>query len=406
MGPPDLQAELPRTEPGPAEGAGTATIPFTSRLLGAIDRAETNAVCSPLSAQIALSMAGLGAAGDTRAQMEQVLGASMDELAEAANTLSDVLSAVGEDERQDPEEEQPEPAVASLVNGVWSQEDLSVQDQFLEDLATWFGSGVYEVDFTEPDRREDARQRINAWVEDTTEGLIQELLADGVLSESTRLVLVNALHLKASWPSSLTTGTGPFTTMEGEQIEVETLSGSTSSWYEDELCRATALGTYGEDLSLALIQPVTDVSTVLDEWAEAADDHAAGIGAVLEGLADEGESVELTLPAFDIDWDTPLSPVLIELGMADAFRADLADFSGITTEEELMISEVIQKAVITVDEDGMEAAAATAAEVGAVSAPADPKQLELDAPFLFIAYETSTRTPLVLGWIGDPSQAR
>src|SRR5690625_6822776 len=87
-------------------------------MLGAIDRADTNAVCSPLSAQIVLTMAGMGAAGATRAQMEQTLGGSMDQLAEAANTLAGALLAVGEQQRQDPEEDQPDPAVASLVNGI------------------------------------------------------------------------------------------------------------------------------------------------------------------------------------------------------------------------------------------------------------------------------------------------
>ena len=402
----DRQAELPRADFGDPETAGAATIPFTARMLGAIDRADTNAVCSPLSAQIVLTMAGMGATGATRAQMEQTLGGSMDQLAEAANTLAGALLAVGEQQRQDPEEDQPDPAVASLVNGIWAQEGMSIQEQFLDDLATWFGSGIYEVDYIDPDHREEARQRINSWVEDVTDGLIQELIPAEALSETSRMVLVNSLHLKASWTSSLTTATGPFTTADGEKIEVDTLLAETTTWHEDELCRATALDTYGSDLSLALIQPVTDLPSVLDAWAESADDPSAGLGAVLAGLADDGEPVDLTLPAFDIDWNTPLSSVLIELGMADAFQAGEADFSGITTEEELLISEVIQKAVITVDEEGMEAAAATAAMLDTTSAAADPKELVLDAPFLFVAYETSTRAPLVLGWIGDPAQTR
>ena len=405
VGPPDLQAELPRAEPGPAEGAGAATVPFTARLLGAIDRADVNAVCSPLSAQIALTMAGMGAAGATRSQMEGVLGGSMDELADVANTLADALAAVGEDERADPEEDQPDPAVASLVNGVWAQEGMTIEEQFLEDLATWFGSGVYEVDFRDAGTREDARQRINAWVEEATNDLIQELVPEDMLTADSRMVLVNALHLKASWHSPLTTGNGPFTTADGEELEVETLSGDTRSWYEDELCRATALGTYGNDLALALIQPATDVPTVLEAWAEAADDPSAGLGAVLDGLATADETVELTLPAFDIGWEDSLSALLADLGMTEAFSGD-ADFSGITTDETLLISEVIQKAVITVDEEGMEAAAATAVGMDATSVPTEPKEMVLDAPFLFVAYETAALAPLVLGWIGDPAQTR
>ena len=115
--------------------------------------------------------------------------------------------------------------------------------------------------------------------------------------------------------------------------------------------------------------------------------------------------VDLSLPAFDIEWQTSLAALLQGLGMELAFT-DGADFSGITTQEQLLISDVVHKAVITVDAEGMEAAAATAAGMEEAAAPEDPKELVLDSPFLFIAYETSTLAPLVLGWIGDPTQTR
>lgn len=127
VGEPDVRAEVERAEPGPAEGTGRAAVPFTARMLGGIDRSEVNTVCSPLSAQIVLTMAGMGAGGDTLAQMEQVLGGSMDELAEAANTLSSVLAVVGDEEREADEEDAPEPAVASLMNGVWAQEGMEME---------------------------------------------------------------------------------------------------------------------------------------------------------------------------------------------------------------------------------------------------------------------------------------
>lgn len=409
VGEPDVRAEAERAEPGPPEGTGQAAVPFSARMLGAIDRSEVNAVCSPLSAQIALTMAGMGAAGDTRAQMEQVLGGTMDELAAAANTLSTVLAAVGDEEREADEDDAPEPAVASLVNGVWAQEGMALEQPYLEDLSTYFGSGMYEVDFTDGRAREQGRERINDWVAGATRDLIQDLIPEGFLTVQTRMVLVNALHLKAAWPMPLTSAPGPFTLEDGSEIETEMLSGETRGWYEDELVRAAALGTYGGDLSLALVQPVDGVAAVLDTWAEAAESSdssgaAAGLGAVLEGL--EGpDTVDVTLPAFDIEWKATLGELLTGLGMELAFT-DAADFSGITSEEELFISEVVQKAVITVDEEGMEAAAATAVGMEAAAAPSEPKELILDSPFLFIAYETSTLAPLVLGWIGDPSQTR
>lgn len=404
VGEPDVRAELPRAEPGPVEGAGTAVAPFTARMLAAIERTEVNAVCSPLSAQVALTMAGLGAAGDTRAQMEQVLGGSMDELAEAANTLASVLAVVGDEEREADEDDAPEPAVASLVNGVWAQEGMTIQQPYLEGLATWFGSGVYEVDYTDVRSRERGRERINRWVEDATNDLIEDLVPEDFLTVDTRMVLVNALHLKAAWNEPLSSAEGPFALADETEVQTEMLSGKTRGWYEDELCRGASLGTYGGDLALALVQPVQDLDAVLDAWGEAADDPASGLGAFLEGL-DFSQEVRLTLPAFDIEWNAVLSDLLQGLGMEKAFTGD-ADFSGITEEESLLITAVVQKAVITVDEQGMEAAAATAVMAGRAAAPAEPKELVLDSPFLFIAYETSTLAPLVLGWIGDPSQTR
>jgi serpin B len=409
--PPDLRAEVPRADPDPPEGAGEVVVPFTARLLAAIDRTPVNAVCSPLSAQIALAMIGLGAAGATRTQMEEVLGAPMEDLAQGANTLDVVLAAVGDSEREDPNEEDPEAAMASLANATWIQEGFEVSETFLEDLATYFGSGIHEADFVDDGEREQARTGINDWVLERTNDLIEELIPQGALSADTRLVLVNALHLKAAWQEPLTRSGGRFTTADGEDRSAEMLTGRSRGWYEDDLVRATSLPTYGDELALALIQPVQDVPTVIDGWASAAGESGggnpgAGIGALLRGLQEEETGgTQLTVPAFDIDWEQELKDPLQQLGMVDAFTGS-ADFSGVTTETSLAITHVLQKAVITVDEEGMEAAAATAVIVGETSAPVIPNELILDAPFLFVAYETTTLAPLVLGWIGDPTQTR
>lgn len=403
---PDLLSDVDREQPGPADGAGAFLTPFAARMLGALPREEINLVCSPLSAQVALTMAGLGAGGATRSQMEEVLGGSIDELAAAANTLSAGLAAVGDAEREKTTEEAPEPAVASLVNGTWLQKGYEVEQDFLDGLATHFGSGVYEVDFADAAAREKGRERINEWVADSTHDLIEELVEDGMLDDSTRLVLVSALHLKAAWLKALGTEGGVFTTADGQERSVELLTGSAFAWYEDDLVRATALRTYGDQLALALVQPVKDLPTVLDGWSAAADGgDGSGLAALLAGLEDSPAGTRLSVPGFDIAWDEELGAVLEDLGISDAFSSG-ADLSGITAEEKLVISSVVQKAVITVDEEGMEAAAATAIGVGTTAAPLDEHELVLDAPFLYVAYERSTRAPLVLGWIGDPTQTR
>jgi serine protease inhibitor len=402
---PDLVAELPRRRPGDAEGIGMHVVPFTARLLAAVDRDDVNAVCSPLSAQTALTMAALGAAGDTLAQMEEVLGGTVDELATTANTLSAVLAAVGDAAREEDDPDGPEPATASLVNSTWLQEGMAVEQDFLDGLAEWFGSGVFEVDFTDEAAREKGRERINDWVAEQTNDLIEDLVPEGTLSDLTRAVLVNALHLKAAWHTPLERHGGTFTTEDGEELSVELLHGGSSAWFEDSVCRATALAAAGGELALALVQPVSSVAETMDAWAEVAGIPEAGLGGLLDGLEDSSERVDLAVPGFDIAWDSTLVPMLEGLGMTEAF-SEGADLSGITAEEQLVLTEVLQKAVITVDEEGMEAAAATAVIAGVTSAPAEPKELVLDRPFLFVAYERTSRAPLVLGWIGDPTQTR
>ena len=402
---PDLASELPRRKPGEAEGLGRYVVPFTAHLFVGIDREDVNAVCSPLSAQTALTMAALGAAGDTLAQMEEVLGGTVEELATTANTLSSVLAAVGDEAREADDPEGPEPAVASLVNSTWLQEDMAVEQGFLDGLAEWFGSGVFQIDFLDEAAREKGRERINDWVAEQTNDLIEDLVPEQALSDRTRAVLVNALHLKAAWPSPLERRGGTFTTDEGEELSVELLHGSSSAWFEDSVCRATALEAAGGELALALVQPAGSIGETMDAWAEVAGTPAAGLGGLLDGLEDSSEQVDLAVPPFDIAWDSSLVEVLEGLGMTEVF-SETADLSGITAEEDLTITEILQKAVITVDEEGMEAAAATAAIAGTTAAPAEPKELVLDRPFLFVAYERTTRAPLVAGWVGDPRQKR
>lgn len=402
---PDLRAELPRAAPGPAEGVGARSVPFTARLLGAIDRAEVNAVCSPLSARTALTMIGMGAAGRTRTQMEEVLGGTMDELAADANTLAHVLAAVGDAERELADDDAPEPARTSLVDGTWVQTGTEIEEAFLEDLATWFGSGVFQADFTEDAPRAEAREEINDWVADATDDLVEDLVPEGVLSADTRLVLVSALHLKAAWPQELTRSGGTFSTADGEELSVEMLEGTTTTWYEDELCRATSLDTFGEDLALALVRPAGELGALLDAWSGSAEDPTSGLGALLTGLEQSRASVALSVPALDIAWEDSLRSVLEHLGMVDAFGG-AADLSGVTGTADLVIDDVLQKSVITVDEEGMEAAAATAVIAVETSAQLPDRELVLDAPFLFVAVERSTLAPLVVGWIGDPTQTR
>lgn len=141
---------------------------------------------------------------------------------------------------------------------------------------------------------------------------------------------------------------------------------------------------------------------MLASWSGSSGDPSTGLGALLAGLEESSASTQLSVPTFDISWESSLKELLEELGITDAFTP-AADFSGVTGAADLMIDEVVQKAVITVDENGMEAAAATAVIVGETSAQVPERELVLASPFLVVAYERTTLAPLVVGWIGDPT---
>src|SRR5699024_9317225 len=161
--------------------------------------------------------------------------------------------------------------------------------------------------------------------------LIQDLIPPGALTARERLVLVSALHVKAAWPSPLSSAPGTFTTAPGQQREVTMLSGTARGWYEDAHCRATALPTAGRELAL-------------DAWAACAVEPGrsgvpgVGLDAVLEGVAGSHEPVGLTLPALDVSFEEELSAPLRQLGMTAPFGPG-ADFTGIVEGAHWFISQ-------------------------------------------------------------------
>jgi serpin B len=400
---PDLRAEVDPEPPGDPESAQGVAAPFTASMLQGLAETDPgslnqNTTCSPLSALMALAMVGLGAKGGTLTQMEEVLGGSIQEtLAPFAATLRPLLASVGDEEREADDEDAPDPAQASLANATWIQEDLDVEEQFLEDLSRWFDSGLFTADFTDDHAREDAREDMNEFAEVNTNGLIKDLVSENALSTDTRLTLINALHLKAAWHKELEdAGTDDFTLPDGSTTAVPMLKGKGSGWYEDSAAQATSLPTYGDELSLVVVRPQDTIGDVLATWSHGEPlpgEKKAALPALLDAVLNPPEdlgTIDLTLPGFDLSTDLELAEVLTHLGMTDLFTAG-ADLTGIAPD--LFVSGVIQKAVTTVDEKGMEAAAATAAVVDTTSADIPGGELTLD----------NTQTPLVVGWVADPA---
>jgi serpin B len=357
-------------------------------------RSGANAVVSPTSIVLALSMAQAGARGDTAAQMNTVLyGATGSGDGNGINSLDQLLAGFSGTFKDANGTDQQ--LILRIANAPFAQRGLQLQQPFLDTLASRYGAGLRLVDFQADPAG--ACQLIDGWVSDQTEGRIPKLLDS--LDSATRLVLVNAIYLKAPWQTPFNendTKTAPFTRPDGSQVSVPTMSldlpegsyASGTGWQAVELPYA------GGSLAMTIVVP-DDLATF-----EAGLD-AGRFSEITAAL--QPTYVDLTLPRFKIETKSDLSSVLAGMGMPLAFDGNRADFSGITTQEQLYISKVVHQANISVDEKGTEASAATAVVIAESMAPAQQVTLHVDRPFIFAVRDTNTGAILFLGRVVDPS---
>ena len=374
-------AIVPGAGPTLASGAPSGTFGALSDALATrLASGNRNLAFSPFSIGVALAMARGGAVGETGAQLDTLLRVPPERLPATVNTLWRAM-AHGK-------------AKLSGGNAVWGQQDLGWKDPFQQYLRD-FGAPLQERNIAgEPDR---TRLEINGWVKDTTAGLIPELLPQGVISEMTRLVLVNALLFGASWQRPLyTIDPAPFTTRTGARVQAPMLAGG-GRWRvaETGTWRGTVLPTEDPDFGLALVLPRSP-DAVVTRVANAA---------AFSVLAKAGlEAVELLMPSWRIDQRVDLLDVLKQLGVTLAFDPERADFSAMTDRQKLFIAFILHQSVVKVDESGIEAAAATAVGVDTSSAPGLTIKVTLDRPFGWALLHLPTSTPLFTGVVADPTR--
>ncbi len=394
------RADVPRasTSPEDAAAAAAAISAFGLDLYRAIAAGgDANLVLSPSSIALALAMARAGARGQTAAEMDEVMrGLGSDENAAWLNALDQALTSRSGTFKDDSGQDLT--IALRIANAPFAQKDMPLEKAYLEALASRYGAGLRLVDYITA--TEDARRLINGWVDDQTEHRIPELLVPGVLTPDTRLALVNAIYLKAPWQTAFTpeaTKPGAFTRADGSTVEVPMMQlGETLPYADGTGWRAVEIPYIGGSLAMTVIVP-DDLAAF--ERALTAEQ----LGSITAGLAER--PVALTFPKFSIETKAELADVLAALGMPTAF-SDAADFSGITTAEQLAISDVIHQANIDVDEKGTEAAAATAVVMRATGMPVEPVTLRVDRPFLFALRDVPTGAILFLGRVADPSITR
>lgn len=393
-----LRSDVERESPGPAapgdvvDGDTEFALDLFRELVA--DDTEANLFLSPYSISVALAMTLSGARGDTFDEMAAVLGATDgDDWHAGRNALDQALLA----ERSTIEGLMP--LELEIANSLWGQADYPFNDDFLDLLARHYGTGIETVDFA--GASEEAREAINAWVEDATNDRIEDLIPEGAIHELTRLVLVNAIFFHANWVHQFDpdlTEDATFRSPAGDVVvpmmhqNIRTDYGAGDGWEAVRL-------PYAGDASMLVIAPEDGR---FDEVVSALD--PAQLDVVRDTISDHG--VDLRMPRFELRSQVSLPDVLERLGMVQAFvepTADSgADFTGMVDLRELFVSDVVHQAFVSVDEDGTEAAAATAVIMSATSAP-PPAMLTLDRPFVFVIQDDDTGSILFVGQVTDPT---
>lgn len=362
--------------------------PFNNLAFGValFDTLDQNSHCiSPYSIASALFIPYAGAEGDTKLQMSKTLN-----FPSPTPILADRFAQQNRMLTYHPSN-YPESFHISIANSLWIQNDAKLLPQFLKIVQNELGATVRTTDFVK--QTEASRDRINMWVNRETNGKIPELLAQGVIGPSTRMVVVSALYLKARWMNTFNsnyTRPQPFFATKTDTKTLPMMSQTeTFGYFENSDYQALDLplenpGAEGPNVSLIILLPRSEFNPTADDLAQ-----------LFSGLAPT--RVKVSIPKFEIRDRMSVKDTLIKLGMEIPFTEE-ADFSGIMENQPLLISDVIHETYFNVAEDGIEAAAATAVVMMKTSMPVgEPKEFKADRPFIFILRENVSGEILFLG---------
>ncbi len=367
---------------------------FAFDLYAKLKGRKGNLIFSPYSISTALAMTYAGARGETAAEMRKTLrfAFGQEKLHPAMADLVDDLNKRGGDGDDGSAYE------LVVANRLWGQAGYHFLAPFLGLNKAYYGAGLEQVDFARATER--ARKTINDWVEDRTRDKIKELLKPGILTPLTRLVLTNAIYFKGNWASEFKeerTSDAPFHVTPGRTVNVPTMRQTEKFGYtEAQGLQILEMPYVGDDLSMVVLLPRKADGLGELEAALSAGDVKTWVSRLRE------RKVAVFLPKFKAEFGLDLKEVLLAMGMPLAFDSRRADFSGMDGTRELSISAVIHKAFVDVNEEGTEAAAATAVVMTRKSAPRLPV-FRADRPFVFLIRDRVTGSVLFIGRVTDPT---
>ncbi len=354
-----------------------------------------NIFFSPYSISTALALTYEGAEGETADEISTVLHFPEDKsiLREGYRGLiADINSG--------------DPAFTlSTANALWAEQTYTFLPEYISHAEDYYAAEVENMDFiTAP---EESRQTINAWVEDKTQDRIKDLIPAGTIDPLTRLVITNAIYFKGTWvlqfDENLTTE-AEFTNANGETVTVDMMQRTDEdaiyNYTETDSLQILKMPYEHEEtksLSMLVILPKSNNIHVAEEILGNGE-----LSDAVEGMKEE--QVEIYFPKFSLECEYSLPETLSAMGMPTAFGPD-ADFSGMDGTHNLFISDVIHKAFVEINEEGTEAAAATAV-VMKLTAVMDEEPIPVfraDHPFVFMITDDENGNVLFIGRVADPT---
>lgn len=358
---------------------------FAVKLFQQTSAGDGSTLVSPLSMMLALSMTANGAQGQTKTEMETVLGCDipLEDLNEYLYQYIQVLSG-GED------------SGLHIANSIWFRDEedrLTVEKDFLQKNADYYKADAFKTPFNDNTLKE-----INQWTSDNTDGMVDEILQE--IDSESMLYLINTLAFHAEWSTPYTKinlAKGAFTTISGEEKTVDMMT-STEGRYLDDGQATGFLKSYKNGYSFAALLP--------NEGVDIHDYIASLTGETLYSIIqnERAETVICKLPKFQYDCSIEMNDALTAMGMPTAFDGENADFSAMATSVDgnICIGDVLHKTFISVGEKGTEAGAATVVEMDSRSAaPSEIYEVTLDRPFVYMIVDDTYGLPVFIGTVMD-----
>lgn len=359
---------------------------FYNKLL---ENNDGNIFFSPYSIFVALSMAYEGASGNTAVEMQNILNILQNNSV-TQSSFGRIYNLLNQNQNG---------YTINTANAFWTHQDYQFLDSYLKLLENYYMAEANELDFS---KNVEAAEIINTWIEEQTNDKIKDMIKSDMLSDLTKLVLTNAIYFKGLWEKQFDpddTYETDFKISNDQTVKTDMMSytadDSTFNYTETEELQILELQYIGNDLSMIILLPkennISNAESAL---------NAKNLTNWRNGL--EENEIIVKIPKFKFETEYTLNDVLIKMGIIDAFNPGAADFSKMDGTRDLFISKVLHKAFIEVNEEGTEAAAATAIIMDL--SVAMTTEFNADHPFIFLIQHEETGAVLFMGKVMDPSE--